>query len=123
MKRFLLVFIFFTLISCSSSGNNYSSTTVDPVIQDLQDKVDELESKINATTLPPPTTQAPTPTQAPYIARTDRFPSGSSRFVTGTKPLMSEYECRIIDYYSDGTSVEGSRYWVKVEQWRYGSCG
>lgn len=111
------------LVGCSSSGSNPSSTTVDLVIQGMQDKIDELESKINATTLPPPTTQVPTPTQAPYIARTERYPTGSHRYMLGTSGKESEYDCRSVDYYSDGSSVEGPRNTVIVEKWYYGACG
>ena len=114
------------LVGCASSSHQtpedkVSVTTVDPALQDLQDKVDELEARLNSTTLAPSTTFPPKPTQKPYITRTSRFPSGYSKFVVGSSDMA--YECRIIDYYSDGTSVEGSRYWVTVEKWHYGACG
>lgn len=122
MRRHLLVLLSSAIMiaGCSSSSQDNSTTTVDPQVAALQKQVDKLQAQVNATTLPPPTTKAPKPTSRPYITRTGRFPSGYSKFASNGQ---SAYECRVIDYYSDGTSFEGGRYWVTLDKWYYGACG
>ena len=109
-----------TFSACSSSSQNNSTTTIDPQVAALQKQVEKLQAQVNATTLPPPTTKAPKPTARPYITRTSRFPSSYSKFASNGQ---HSYECRVIDYYSDGTSFEGGRYWVTLDKWYYGACG
>jgi outer membrane murein-binding lipoprotein Lpp len=118
MRRhlFLLLSSAIIIVGCSSNAQNNTTTTttIDPQVAALQEQVDQLKTQINATTV------APKPTARPYITRTGRFPT------TYSKPVpngQKSYECRVIDYYSDGTSVEGSRYWVTVDKWYYGACG
>ena len=122
MRRHLFILLSSAtmIVGCSSGSQNNTTTTIDPQIAALQEKVDELETQINATTLPPPTTKAPKPTARPYITRTGRFPTTYSKTLPNGQ---KSYECRVIDYYSDDTSIEGGRYWVTVDKWYYGACG
>ena len=119
-RLFVLLSTAIIIVGCSSGSQNNSSTTIDPQVAALQKQVDKLQAQVNATTLPPPTTQAPKPTARPYITRTGRFPSGYSKFAANGQ---NAYECRVVDYYSDGTSIEGGRYWVTLDKWYYGACG
>ena len=89
--------------SCSSSVTKPSSTTIDPQIADLQQQLEELKTQVNATTIP--TTTTTTTTKAPpYIVRTYRFSSNNA---------FDQHECREMAEYSDGTTVEVSRWWAK----------
>ena len=102
--------------ACSSEGQSPSLTTIDPRLEELEEKVQQLETQLNATTLPTP----PKVTAAPFIERTSRFISG----YTGVDRQGNKtYECRHVDYYSDGTSYEHSRYWITEDQYRSVKCG
>ncbi len=92
------------LTACGSASQEpSSSTTIDPTVEELQEKVESLEERLNATSttvIPPSTTQKP----APKIVDVRRFFSGYTKF--------DQHECREIFIYSDGTEFESPRRWV-----------
>jgi hypothetical protein len=102
------------LTACSSSGQEPASpTTIDPKIEELQQKVNSLEEKLNATTTAPPplSTQKP----APKLVEVRRWFSGNTK---GIEPY-EEHECREVFKYSDGTEFESPRRWVPTtKDWR-----
>ena len=96
-----LVLFSIPLAACASSAEQeekVTTTTIDPQILELQEKVETLESILNTTT----TTIAAKPVKT--IVRTYRF-SSNTRF--------DQHECREIAEYSDGTQVEISRWWAQ----------
>jgi hypothetical protein len=102
------------LTGCSSSGQEPASpTTIDPKIEELQEKVDSLEEKLNTTTTAPPPVSTQKP--APKLVEVKRWFSGNTR---GIDP-NEEHECREVFVYSDGTEVESPRRWVPTtKDWR-----
>lgn len=102
------------LTACSSSGQQPASpTTIDPKIEELQQKVDSLEQKLSSTTTTPVSVSTQKP--APKLVEVKRWFSGNTK---GIEP--NEYhECREVFIYSDGTEVESPRRWVPTtKDWR-----
>jgi hypothetical protein len=98
---FCLVLLSTPLAACSSSAqpDEVTTTTIDPQILELQEKVETLESILNTTTTTATTKPAKT------IVETRRWASGVTN--------GDQHECRETVEYSDGTQVETSRWWAK----------
>jgi hypothetical protein len=95
------------LTACSASGQKPATpTTIDPKIEELQQKVDSLEEKLNTITAAPQ--PASTQKPAPKIVEVKRWFGGNTR---GIEPY-EEHQCREVFIYSDGTEVESPRRWV-----------
>ena len=106
------------LSGCSSSATKPSSTTIDPQIAVLQKQVEDLQTKVNATTIPTTTTTTTTtPKAAVKIVEISRFFSG----YTKGQGSSSQHQCREIIKYSDGTEFESPRRWVQTEQNSFGN--
>jgi opacity protein-like surface antigen len=95
------------LLGCSANSSQPSSTTVDPIVAELQKKVDELQEQVNSTT----PSSSTTTTEAPKPARV-KTDSGS--YNIGKRGFGSnvEYGCRDYDNYSDGTVEITREYWI-----------
>jgi hypothetical protein len=85
---------------------------VDPVIVELQKKVDDLQKQVNSTT-----TSTTTTTEAPKPARVK---TGSSSYNIGKRGFGSnvEYGCRDYDSYSDDTIEITREYWITEDAYR-----
>jgi hypothetical protein len=105
----LMVLFSAPLAACSSSAQQekITTTTIDPQILELQEKVKTLESTLATTTTSTTTTTKP----SVYITDVMRFFSGYTKF--------DQHECREIFKYSDGTEFESPRRWVPTtKDWR-----
>jgi hypothetical protein len=98
---FCLVLLSTPLAACSSSAQQekVTTTTIDPQILELQEKVETLESILNTTTTTATTKPAKT------IVETRRWYSGITKF--------DQHECRESVVYSDGTEVVTSTWWAQ----------
>jgi hypothetical protein len=100
-----LVLISIPLAACSSSAQQekVTTTTIDPLILELQEQVETLESILNTTTV------APKPAKS--IVEIRRGFSGNLKF--------DQHECREITVYSDGTALVNSTWWANTtKDWR-----
>ena len=77
-----------------------TTTTIDPQILELQEKVETLESMLNTTT----TTVAAKPAKS--IVEIRRWRTGNLKF--------DQHECRETVVYSDGTEVITSTWWANT---------
>lgn len=96
-----LVLFSLPLAACSSNAQQekVTTTTIDPQILELQEKVETLESILDTTT----TTTEAKPVKT--IVETRRWYSGVTKF--------DQHECRETVVYSDRTEVETSRWWAQ----------
>ncbi len=107
MKKYITVSVALAAVSlsCSSSSNQNSSTTIDPIIVEMQKKVEELQKQVNSTT------EAPKPT---------RVKTGSNSYNIGKRGFGSnvEYGCRDYDSYSDDTIEITREYWITEDAYK-----
>ena len=126
-KRALTVVFFLILTGCSSGSGSpdvtlldpaldSTETTIDPLVAELQQQVEELQTQISATT----STNAPK--AAPVFSHQGRGPTGNykSKFVGGVNTEL--IECIVRDFYMDGSFVEYPRTWMKVDDFKAVGC-
>lgn len=100
-------------LSCSSGSTQTPTTTLDPIVVELQKKVDELQKQVNSTT----TSSTTATTEAPKPARVK---TDSSSYNIGKRGFGSnvEYGCRDYDNYSDGTFEITREYWIREDAYK-----
>ena len=110
-KIILLAVILVGTASCTSNTSDPSSTTIDPKIVELEKAVQDLQAKLNATTLPPPSTEAHKPARS--ITDSGTYLYTSSGFAPNKKYLCKDYV-----NYSDGTSEITNEYWITEDMYK-----
>jgi hypothetical protein len=126
-KRAIAAVLFLILTGCSSGSGSpddtlidpaldSTQTTIDPLVAELQQQVEELQTQISATT----STNAPK--AAPVFSHQGRYNTGNykSTFSGGVETKL--IQCQVTDFYMDGSFVEYPRTWMKYDDFKAVGC-